>query len=105
MVKMVILLNKRPEDSHEEFVRYLREEHVPLAEELPGLEYYSTAVPSDPERAAYDGIAELYFEDGAAMSEAFDSEVGERVQADAGEFMAVEQNETLVLEEEVHFER
>ncbi|PSP81067.1 EthD family reductase [Halobacteriales archaeon QS_1_68_20] len=105
MAKMVILLVRDEESSHEEFVERLRAEHVPIAEDLPGLVEYRTSVPSDPERAEYDGISELYFEDPAAMGEAFDSEVGERVQADAAEFMQVERNETLVVDEEVHVER
>ncbi len=105
MAKIVILLVADEELSHEEFVWRLREEHVPIAEDLPGLVEYRTSVPSDPERAAYDGISELYFEDPAAMGEAFDSEAGERVQADAAEFMQVQQNETLVVDETVHVER
>jgi uncharacterized protein (TIGR02118 family) len=105
MAKMVILLNRDESLTHEEFVERLREHHVPIGERLPGLVRYATSVPSDPERAAYDGISELYFEDAAAMGEAFESEAGEDLQADAAEFMRVEDNETLVVDEAVHVER
>lgn len=104
MAKMIILLVRDDSLSHEAFAERLREEHVPIAEDLPGLVEYRTSLPRDPERSAYDGVSELYFEDGAAMGEAFDSEVGQEVQADAAEFMDVEANETLVVDEETHVE-
>ena len=102
MLKMVITLNRKEDTSHEEFATYLREEHVPLAEEMPGLVRYATSLPTDPERSPYDGLSELYFEDGAAMKAAWDSDAGQAVQADAPNFMDVDENETLVLIEEVH---
>lgn len=102
MPKMVILLNRKESLSHEEFATHLREEHAPLAEKLPGLVRYSTSLPTDPDRSPYDGVAELSFEDGLAMKEAWDSEAGEAVKADSPEFMDVDANETLVLTEEVH---
>ena len=105
MVKMVILLVSDESLSHDEFVSRLREEHVPLAEELPGLVEYRTSVPLDPDRSSYDGISELYFEEGTQIGEAFGSAVGERVQEDAAKFMQVEKNETLILDEEVHVEQ
>jgi uncharacterized protein (TIGR02118 family) len=105
MVKMVIFLNRAESYSHEEFVERLREDHAPMAEDMPGLLEYSTAIPDDPEAASVDGISELYFEDRASMAAAFDSEVGEAVQADAAEFMRVADNETLVVDEQVHVER
>jgi len=105
MVKMVILLVADESLSHQAFAERLREEHAPMAEDLPGLVEYRTSVVDDPERSAYDGVAELYFEDPTAMGEALDSEVGERVRADSAEFMQVDRNETLVVDEEVHVRR
>ena len=102
---MVILLHREPSYSHEAFVERLRADHAPMATDLPGLERYSTAVPSDPEAASVDGISELYFESRAAMAEAFETDLGRRVQADAAEFMRIEDNETLVLDEAVHVDR
>jgi len=61
-------------------------------------------VPNDPERSSHDGVVELYFEDMAALTAAFDSETGREVQADAAEFADMEAGETLYVEERVEFE-
>lgn len=37
MLKFMVVLYKRPEMSSEEFRRYLRDVHGPLAKNLPGL--------------------------------------------------------------------
>ncbi|MEA5385978.1 EthD family reductase [Haloarculaceae archaeon H-GB11] len=102
---MVNLLVRKAAMPHDEFERYLEETHAPIASELPGLERYVTSIPRDASRAAYDAIAELYFEDSAAMKAAFDSEVGQRVQADAAEFLDQEAGETLVVDETVRVDR
>jgi uncharacterized protein (TIGR02118 family) len=104
MVKIVQLLVRRDDYSHEEFVERWRGEHADLAAELPNLQRYTTAVPNDPERSTHDGVVELYFEDMAALSEAFESEMGKEVQADAAEFADVDAGETLYVEERVEFE-
>jgi len=48
--------------THDQFLDYWLNQHVPLAKELPGLRCYRTAVPVAPEHSQYDGIAELYFD-------------------------------------------
>ena len=73
-----------------------------IATALPGLQYYSTAVPTDPERAEYDGVLEFEFEDMAALGAAFESEVGEEMQADAAEFVDVGAGPRMIVEETVH---
>jgi len=97
---MVILLTADPAMDQEAFVERLREEHAPLAEDLPNLQRYVTSVPDDPSEAAYDGVSELWFDSAAEMAAAFDSEAGAAVQADAAEFVA--DRETLVVDEAVH---
>ncbi|MFC3478897.1 EthD family reductase [Halobacterium litoreum] len=104
MVKMVQLLVKRDDYTHEEFVQRWRGEHAAMAKDLPNLRKYVTAVPNDPERSSHDGVVELYFEDMGALAEAFDSEIGEAVQADAAEFADMDAGETLYVEEQVEFE-
>ncbi len=101
MVKMVVLLVRRASFSHEEFVTYWEEEHAPLVEDLPNVQRYTTSVPTDPAESAYDGIAELYFGDMAALGEAFDSEAGEALLADAAEFSDQDAGEVLYMEETV----
>lgn len=103
MVKMVVLLVRKESLSREEFTRYWEEEHAPLVEELPNVQRYVTALPTDPEQSPYDGIAELYFEDMTALGEAFDSEAGEAVFEDAAEFTDQEAGEVLYVEETEQF--
>lgn len=105
MRKVLNLLVRSPDMSHEAFATYLREEHAPLAEDLPGIETYTISLPADPEKAAYDGIAELYLESGTSVGELFGTEVGEAVQADTANFMDTEASELLVVDEEVRVSR
>ncbi|MFC7059345.1 EthD family reductase [Halovenus salina] len=102
MVKIVDFLHRKDDISHEEFVERWRGKHGELAEQLPGLQYYSTSVPTDPEKAEHDGVLELGFEDMAALGAAFDSEIGQEVQADAEEFVDVGVGPRMIVEESVH---
>ncbi|MFB6072015.1 MAG: EthD domain-containing protein [Halobacterium sp.] len=53
--------------SHDEFRDHWANEHVPIAREIPGVVRYVRVVPTEPEAAEFDGVAELYFEDLAAL--------------------------------------
>lgn len=99
---MVVLLTRAEGTSHEEFARHLREEHVPISEALPGLQRYSTSLPTSPENSAYDGLAEATFRDMSSLRAAFDSEVGQRVLEDVEAIADMDETETLYLDEEVH---
>lgn len=103
MVKMVVLLVRKESLSYEEFLTYWEEEHVPLVEELPGVERYVTSHPTDPTKSAYDGVAEVYFEDMETLGAAFDSEAGEALLADAEAFSDQEAGEVLYMSEETRF--
>lgn len=104
MFKVAVLLVKRDDLSHEEFVDYWESNHAPLVEEMPGLDRYTVGRPGRPEESPYDGLAELYFEDFSAMRDAYASEAGEAVQADAHEFADMDASETLFLDETVAFD-
>lgn len=104
MFKVAVLLTKREELSHEEFVDYWESTHADLVESMPGVKRYTMGVPGRPEDSAYDGIAELYFEDFSAMREAYATEEGEALQADAHEFADMEASETLFVDETVAFD-
>jgi uncharacterized protein (TIGR02118 family) len=104
MLKLVNLLVRADDLTHEEFVEYWYEEHAPLARDLPNAKKYATSVPSDPERSEYDGIVELYFDDMAALTEAFESETGQAVQADLAEFAKPDEGPTMYVEETVQFD-
>ncbi|XVH31409.1 EthD family reductase [Haloferacaceae archaeon DSL9] len=104
MIKMVNFLTRTDGMTHDEFVDYWYTEHSEIAKELPGLRKYATAVPVDPERADYDGIVELYFDDMGALADAFDSEAGKETMADAETFADVERGPTMYVEETVQYE-
>ncbi|PSP29298.1 EthD family reductase [Halobacteriales archaeon QH_2_65_14] len=104
MVKLVEMLHRAEGYSHDEFVERWQGEHAEIAKELPGLQYYSTSVPTDPEKADYDGVLELGFEDMAALGAAFESEAGQELQADAEEFVDVGAGPRMLVEETVHVE-
>lgn len=102
MITLVEFLVRDDEYSHEEFVERWQGDHAELARELPGLKRYSTSVPTDPDDAEYDGVLELAFEDGRAMNEAFESDVGQEVMDDAAEFTVPGEGPRMVVEETVH---
>lgn len=104
MMKLVDFLVRTDEYSHSEFVERWQGDHSELAKDLRGLQGYKTSVPDDPEEADYDGVLELYFEDEAAMGEAFGSDIGEEVMADAAEFVDMGAGPRMVVEETVHVE-
>ncbi|MEM4781332.1 MAG: EthD domain-containing protein [Halalkalicoccus sp.] len=104
MIKMVQLLLRTDEITHEEFAERWTGEHAEIAAQLPHLEKYVTSLPRDPEKAGYDGIVELYFESTEDLATAFESPEGERVQADAAEFVDLEASPSLVVEETVQFD-
>lgn len=83
--KLVQLLTRDPDLSHEDFVDRWHGEHAEIAERLPNLQKYTVSVPTRPEHSEYDGVigtrrvpitgralldnvAELYFESEDAMS-------------------------------------
>ncbi|AFK21472.1 EthD family reductase (plasmid) [Haloferax mediterranei ATCC 33500] len=105
MIKLVNLVVRADEYSHEEFVERWMGSHADIAKELPGLQKYVTSLPANPERSEYDGIVELYFEDMGALKAAFDSDIGKEVNADAAEFIDMEQGPTLYVEETVQLDR
>jgi uncharacterized protein (TIGR02118 family) len=78
MVKLIYCISKKPELSVEEFQRYWRDTHGPIAGRIPGLRRYvqSHVVPELYGRTtqpAFDGAAELWFEDLDAMRAAMQS--------------------------------
>jgi len=103
--KMVILATREDDTSHEECIEYMHEEHAPLVNDLPNLQRYTSSVPLDPEAAGYDYVAQLWFDDPGAMNESFESETGQEVQADAANFL--DMDETVMIpaaDETTHYE-
>lgn len=86
MVRFLVLYDI-PADP-EAFDRHYREIHIPLAKQLPGLRRYTISRNHQPVRGdrSYYLVAELDWDDTAAMQQAFASEVGRATAADVPEF-------------------
>jgi uncharacterized protein (TIGR02118 family) len=78
MVKSVGLLTRKDGMSHEQFMKHWVEVHAPLAHAVPGLvRYVQSHIVEERRRpdipatdVEIDGIAELWYEDAAAMARA-----------------------------------
>jgi uncharacterized protein (TIGR02118 family) len=78
MVKLIYCISKKPEMSVEEFQAYWRGTHAPIAAAIPGLRRYVQChvVPElyrREQQPAFDGAAELWFDDLDAMRAAMRS--------------------------------
>ena len=75
MIKSLSLLTRRSELTHEQFVRHWLDIHGPLAHAVPGIRRYVQSHITDERRrpdiptteVPIDGVAELWFDDLAAM--------------------------------------
>jgi uncharacterized protein (TIGR02118 family) len=78
MIKTIGLLTRKPGWTHEQFTRHWVETHAPLAHKVPGLRRYVQSHIRDQRTRAdipaldveIDGIAELWFDDQAALETA-----------------------------------
>jgi uncharacterized protein (TIGR02118 family) len=90
MVKLVLLFRRRSDLSHEEFLRYWREEHLPLVTLVPGIRRYVISPvydrPDGGDRTP-DGMAELWFDDEAALEAALASDETRATAVDARKFI------------------
>ncbi len=95
MIKSISLLTRKPELTHEQFVKHWLEIHAPLAHAVPGLKRYVQSHIVD-ERTrpdipttdvAVDGIAELWYDDRATMERAVASPEAKRLHADGALFI------------------
>ena len=95
MIKVLGLLTRRPELTHEEFVRHWLEIHGPLALAVPGVRRYvqshivgTRARPDIHEtEVEVDGIAELWYDDEAALQRAAASPEMKRLTDDGALFI------------------
>jgi uncharacterized protein (TIGR02118 family) len=86
MVRFLVLYDM-PADP-EAFDRHYRQIHIPLAKQLPGLRRYTISRNHKAVRGdrSYYLVAELDWDDTAAMQHAFASEVGKATAADVPKF-------------------
>lgn len=88
MLKIVALVEKRADLTWDEFVEYWDEEHVKVVSKSDTLQKYTIAPAIKPEDAAYDGIAELYFESTADIEAGFPDDLSDEIADDEAEFVA-----------------
>ena len=81
MIKSMTLIVRKQGMSREDFERHWREVHAPLAKTVPGIsryvQWHIQAVHARQEQdigVAIDGIAEVWYEDQAAMQRAWASQ-------------------------------
>ncbi|MFC6727040.1 EthD domain-containing protein [Natronoarchaeum mannanilyticum] len=109
MYKHVALLVRQAGMSHEEFVEYWQNNHTPIAKDIEGVVRYQQVLPTEPEHAEFDGLAELYFETLEDLYEALGSpgsrdydptkEIAAEARDDVDNFLAVEERPRIIGEE------
>jgi uncharacterized protein (TIGR02118 family) len=74
MIKLVYCITRRPGMSLDEFSRYWHEVHGPIGRRIPGprrlVQSHPVAHPADIRPPSFDGMAELWFDDLAALQAA-----------------------------------
>jgi uncharacterized protein (TIGR02118 family) len=103
MIKLVYCIGRKPGLSREEFIRYWAEVHGPIGARIPGLRQlvhsYALPAPGDQRPADFDGMAELWFDDLAAMFEARRSAEWAASTADEANFVDPRRSAYFVSEE------
>ena len=97
MIKSIGLLCRKPELTHEQFVKHWLEIHGPLARAVPGVKRYGQShivgertradIPTLGTDAEVDGIAELWYDDADAMARAAATPEMKRLHADGALFI------------------
>jgi uncharacterized protein (TIGR02118 family) len=107
LIKSISLLTRRPEISHEEFVRHWVDVHAPLAHAVPRLKRYVQshilAERTRPDIAALDveidGIAELWYDSMEDLQHAMSSPQAKILHDDGATFIG--RIKTLTVEEKL----
>lgn len=81
MFKAMIMLTRRADMSHEQFVQWWLEEHAPLAKQLPNVREIRFNDVTDGD--GIDGITELWFDSRADFEAAYGSDIGMAVAQDS----------------------
>ena len=110
MIKRISLLTRKPELTHEAFVRHWLEIHGPLARKVPGIRrYVQSHIQSESIRAdipatdiAIDGIAELWYDDVEAMERSSATPEAQALYADGA--LIIGNIKSYVVEEKVIME-
>jgi uncharacterized protein (TIGR02118 family) len=103
MIKLVYCISRRSGMTLEEFSRYWREVHGPIGRRIPGLrrlvQSHRVAHPWDMPASSFDGLAELWFHDLAALEAARRSPEWKASSADEANFIDPTRTALFVTEE------
>jgi uncharacterized protein (TIGR02118 family) len=103
MVKVFVLLPRRPEMSRPDFERHLRETHLPLVAKMPGVRrlVINWVLPdSNGPAPDFDAVAEDVFDDAQAVEAALASVEGKAVADDAPNFLDMSRFRLMITESE-----
>ena len=103
MTKFMAILIKKPGMSSEEFRRYWKETHGPIAAKMPGLRKYvqdHSLSDTSGNAPAFDGVAELWFDSPEAMQASWASPAGQATIADVPNFLDPQATRMLVVDEQ-----
>jgi uncharacterized protein (TIGR02118 family) len=101
MIKFVVVCYRRPGWSRDQFRRYFRETHGPLAMAIPGVRGYiqNFVEPDERPDPPWDAVIEFWFDDRPSMEDAWQSEAGQRATADNPNLMDLSRTRWAVVEE------
>jgi uncharacterized protein (TIGR02118 family) len=89
MIKIIAFIRRLPDLPREDFLRIWHDDHPPLVRELPGLRGYRQNHATDhPKGWPWDGAAELWFDDQAAVKAAFETEAADRLREHEKQFIS-----------------
>jgi uncharacterized protein (TIGR02118 family) len=92
MIKTIAVARRKPDMTHEEFIKYWHEEHAPLVKKIwPGLKkYVQNEIIIEPgQKREADGIVEMWYDNPDAMKKAMawvQSDAGKPIRDDADNF-------------------
>jgi uncharacterized protein (TIGR02118 family) len=98
VIKVLVMLHKQADQSWDEFQRYWRETHGPIAQRVPGLRKYVQNHATDRGTVPY-AVAELYFDTPEALQEALATPEGQATLGDLANFVDGEKTGMVVVEE------
>ena len=108
MIKLIYCFRKRADMSDEAFDAYWRDVHGTLGARIPGLcrlvQSRALRVPGDARPPDFDGVAELWFDNVAALLRARESEAWRLSGLDEPNFLDPASTSYLVSEERTIFE-
>jgi uncharacterized protein (TIGR02118 family) len=108
MIKLVYCITKKPELSDEEFFRYWKAVHGPIGARIPRLrrlvQSHRLSIPGDKHPPAYEGVAELWFDNVEDLLAARQSPEWQASTADEANFIDHTKVAYFVTEEHIVFD-